>query len=149
MKRLLALVLLTVSVAASAQKKPSAPAHAKRNAAHVAFLDSIYHLDQDNRGLLMEIAQKEGVRSARFDSLARIMRVTDSICLARITGFIDQYGWLGTDEVGEQGASTFFLVIQHADSATMRRYVPRLRAAVKAGKAKASELAMMEDRILT
>ena len=154
MKPFFLLCLLAGALASTAQKpvphkgKKGAPA-SKLNPAFVATLDSIYHLDQDDRLLLMDIAQKEGVRSPRFDSLARLMRVTDSICLARITRFIDEHGWLGPDVVGERGASTFFLVIQHADSATMRRYVPKLRAAVKAGRAKASELAMMEDRILT
>lgn len=149
MKRLPLCLLFFAALTAGAQKPAAGKPSAGINAAHVSFLDSIYHLDQDNRLLLMEIAQQEGVRSPRFDSLARIMRVTDSICLLRITRFIDKYGWPGPKEVGEQGASTFFLVIQHADSATMRRYVPKLRAAVKAGKAKPGELAMMEDRILT
>jgi hypothetical protein len=42
-----------------------------------------------------------------------------------------------------------FLVIQHADLATQERYLPIMREAVKNGKALASDLALLEDRVLT
>jgi len=48
--------------------------------------------------------------------------------------------------VGSKGNTTLFLVIQHADSTIRDKYLPMMRAAVKNGKAQASQLALMEDR---
>ncbi|RYZ21123.1 MAG: hypothetical protein EOO16_14160 [Chitinophagaceae bacterium] len=147
MKRLVpifALIAVFMAGTARAQKKVPIP---KAYRALAARLDTIYHEDQDGRVVLMDIFKAEG-KSARFDSLAALLAVKDSLNLLAVRSILDRYGWLGPAEVGGQGASTLFLVIQHADPATMERYVPLFRAAVKAGKGKAAELALMEDRIL-
>jgi hypothetical protein len=66
----------------------------------------------------------------------------------KVKNIIDTYGWLGPDEIGEQGALTIFLVIQHSDSLTQVTYLPALRQAVKKGKAQPQSLALLEDRSL-
>jgi hypothetical protein len=42
-----------------------------------------------------------------------------------------------------------FLVIQHSDSQTQVTYLPAMRTAVQLGAARAEDLALLEDRILT
>jgi hypothetical protein len=113
----------------------------------VAQLDSIYIDDQTYRKQLVEIAKKSGWESQEVKDLWKIIHVKDSINLVKIKSILDQYGWLGADEIGAQGNSTLFLVIQHADIATQEKYLPMIREAVKNGKAKASELALLEDRV--
>jgi hypothetical protein len=73
--------------------------------------------------------------------------VKDSINQLKVAKIIDQYGWLGADVVGDQGNSTLFLVIQHADTKMQEKYIPLMRDAVKKGNAFAGDLALMEDRL--
>jgi|SRR5450631_1362517 len=77
----------------------------------------------------------------------KITKYNDSVDLIKVSSIIDKYGWLGPDEIGDDGCSTLFLVIQHADLNTQEKYLPIMRAAVNAGKAKASRLALLEDRV--
>jgi hypothetical protein len=48
---------------------------------------------------------------------------------------------------GEQGNETVFLIVQHADLKTQKKYLPVLRKAVVSKKALPRWQAMMEDRI--
>ena len=124
-------------------------AEANLNKPLVALLDTIYIEDQQDRGNMDTVEKQFGWQSKQMDSLWRKMRHQDSVNLIRVKNIIDNYGWLGPEEVGEQGAATIFLVIQHADSLTQVTYVPKMREAVKNGKAKPQNLALLEDRILT
>ena len=77
----------------------------------------------------------------------KIIDKKDSINQIKVRSILDKYGWLGADVVGRQGNLTLFLVIQHADQATQEKYLPMMRDAVKNGKAQASALALLEDRV--
>ncbi len=100
-------------------------------------LDSIRELYANDSSLLMD----------RLKSLWKIMRIKDSINLIKVSAIIDKYGWLGSAEIGDDGNSTLFIVIQHADIKTQEKYLPLMRNAVKNGKAKARSLALLEDRV--
>jgi hypothetical protein len=113
----------------------------------VARLDSIYQDDQAYRKQIMEIGEKYGWESKEVKDQWTIVNAKDSVNLVKIKAILDQYGWLGTDVIGTQGNTTLFLVIQHADLATQEKYLPMMREAVKNGKAKARDLAMLEDRV--
>jgi hypothetical protein len=127
-----------------ANKEKIAPA---QNLKWTNFLDSIYESDQGIRVKFMKVAQAQGWDSPEAKKFLPQMRVSDSLNHIAITEFIDEHGWLGPDVVGEQGNMVLFLVIQHADSATQEKYIPLLRKAVKENKAKAANLALMEDRL--
>lgn len=122
---------------------------AKLNKPLVALLDTVYREDQDDRKNYQTIFKQYGWKSTQMDSLWKRINYFDSINLIKVKNIIDTYGWLGQDEVGQQGASTIFLVIQHSDSLTQLKYVPKMREAVKNGKAQPQNLALLEDRILT
>lgn len=115
----------------------------------VTLLDSIYKTDQESRLKIDSIQKKYGMQSPEMASLFKEMGRHDSINRRIVTKIIDSLGWPGPDVVGEQGASTIFLVIQHSDSLTQVTYVQRMREAVKNGKARTQDLALLEDRILT
>jgi hypothetical protein len=100
--------------------------------------------------LRIDTVQKQfGEQSKQMDSLWKKIIYQDSVNLLRVKNIINTYGWLGPEEVGEQGATTLFLVIQHADSLTQVTYLPQMREAVNRGKAQPQDLALLEDRVLT
>jgi len=78
---------------------------------------------------------------------ADTMRYNDSADLNKVKLILENYGWLGPDEIGDDGCQTLFIVIQHADLKTQERYLPMMREAVKAGKVQPGRLAYLEDRI--
>ena len=122
-------------------------AEANLNKPLVARLDTIYAEDQQYRKQIDGIEKKYGWDSKEMKSLWEIINEKDAINLIKVMGILDQYGWLGPDIIGEQGNSTLFLVIQHSDQATQEKYLPMMRDAVKNGKAKGHQLALLEDRV--
>lgn len=113
----------------------------------VAILDSIYQSDQGYRRQIGEIEEKFGRESDEMQAHWKLIQETDSINLIRIKKILDERGWLGPKVIGNQGNSTLFLVIQHSDLETQLKYLPMMRKAVKLGNARASSLALLEDRV--
>jgi hypothetical protein len=124
-------------------------AQLKFNKEVAALLDTVYNEDQAGRVKIDSLQKIYGWKSEQVQSLLKPMQVLDSINLIKIKNIIDTYGWPGPDEVGKRGAQTIFLVIQHADSLTQVTYLPLMQEAVKKGKARPQDLALLEDRILT
>lgn len=120
----------------------------KLNKPITAALDTILKDDQDIRKNISVIEKQYGWQSKQMDSLLNRMRYCDSINLGKVKSIIDKYGWLGPEEVGDIGAMTIFLVIQHADSLTQVTYLPLMREAVQKEKALPQNLALLEDRVL-
>jgi len=113
----------------------------------VAILDSIYQSDQGYRRQIGEIEEKYGRDSKEMMEHWKFINETDSINLIQIKEILDERGWLGPNVVGNRGNSTIFLVIQHADLETQINYLPMMREAVQLGNARASSLALLEDRV--
>lgn len=112
-----------------------------------AKLESILASDQGIRRQWSKAEKEFGMESKQADSVSKIMHYTDSLNLIEITSILDKYGWLGKDKVGEQGNMCLFLVIQHSDLQTQKKYLPMMRDAVKNKKAKGTALALLEDRV--
>lgn len=108
---------------------------------------AIYADDQDIRKDYMKAYKLNGSGSKEVDSIGKIMLYKDSINLIKVSKILDEKGWVSKDIVGSQANQTLFLVIQHADLKTQQKYLPIMREAVKKGNAKASSLALMEDRV--
>jgi hypothetical protein len=83
-----------------------------------------------------------------MDSLWARINFLDSINLLEIKQILDVHGWLGPKQVGAQGNTTIWLVIQHADLATQEHYLPLMQSAADLGNASCENLAFLEDRIL-
>jgi hypothetical protein len=113
----------------------------------VAMLDTIYQEDQKYRQQLQGIEEKYGWESEETIALWKTIREKDSINLIKIRKILDERGWLGADVIGDQGNTTLFLVIQHADLESQEKYLPMMREAVKKGNASAGSLALLEDRV--
>ncbi len=119
---------------------------AKFNRPLKATLDSVYQLDQAPRFKLLEARQKNE-STARIDSLGKAMVAQDHKNLETCIALLDKYGWISPQQVGMEGSQALFLVIQHADLPTQKKYLPMIREAERKGEILSSNLAILEDRI--
>lgn len=111
-------------------------------------LNAIYQSDQDIRHKFEEIEKKYKQESKEFQAFGREWFKIDSVNTLKVIAILDKYGWLGADEIGSQGNTTLWLVIQHSDIKIQEKYLPMMRKALKDGKANPADLALLEDRIL-
>lgn len=109
-------------------------------------MDSLYQEDQKGRLELTKLID-EGASKESLDSVKIMISQKDSSNLAFVERIIDKYGWLVPQDIGFQGALTLFLVIQHADLKTQKKYYPLILKAEKEGNILSSNVAILEDRI--
>lgn len=110
-------------------------------------LAHIRHDDQKYRDQMESIAATYGGDSPEMELLGKKMKSTDSINYLIVSAIIDKYGWLGATSIGASANTTLFLVIQHATLEGQEKYLPVMIDAYKAGNAKGSSLALLEDRV--
>lgn len=105
------------------------------------------------RLVLIEMAEADqAVREGFADSISntafmRRMAEQDSMRLAQLRGIISRFGWPTRSLVGARGASAAFLIAQH--NGPIQQEALRLMRALPKGQVQLSELAMLEDRVLT
>lgn len=114
----------------------------------ISILGKISVDDQKYRSQIDSIEKLGRGNSDEIIELTKLMINQDIINRLKVQIIIEKYGWLGTDIIGEEGSSTLFLVIQHSPEDFQKKYFPIMQNAVKDGKASASALALLEDRIL-
>jgi hypothetical protein len=112
-------------------------------------LNQVYTDDQSGRLAIDSIEKRFGRDSPQMDSLWNAMGKKDSLNLIIVKEILGRHSWPGPDEVGERASTAVFLVIQHSDSLTQLTCLPLMRTAVQLGAARAEDLALLEDRILT
>jgi hypothetical protein len=110
------------------------PEHAKavRDLEAMAVSDQLYR----GRSPTGDLSAEEWKKQSEID-VANMKR------LAEIIG---SHGWPGLRFAGA-ASQTAFMVLQHADHDSQRKYLPLVRDAVKRHEAVGSELAMIEDRV--
>lgn len=113
----------------------------------VSILDTVHREDQTLRKQIGDIQEKYGQDSDEMKAHWNLINEKDSLNLIKVKKILDEKGWLGADVIGGRGNMTLFLVIQHADIETQLKYLPMMREAVEKGNARASGLALLEDRI--
>ncbi|MGB4775039.1 MAG: DUF6624 domain-containing protein [Daejeonella sp.] len=143
--KLTILFLVCIYTSSCGQNKPKLSS--KYNKLLAEQLDSILTEDQKYRHMIASVEEKYGIESKENKELWKTIAAKDSINIIKVKSVLDKYGWPGTDEVGENGNSCLFLVIQHSDQKTREKYLPLMREAVKQGKAQGRNLALLEDRV--
>jgi uncharacterized protein DUF6624 len=73
----------------------------------------------------------------------------DSKNRQRLDEIVQQYGWPKRSVFGEEASGVAFSVVQHAELDYQKKYLPLIKEAVAQKEARESDLAMLEDRILT
>lgn len=144
--------LLSLLFIISCKSKTESASKSDHHTVDYAFLkrtlDSVYHEDQFLRSQIDSIDKAFGWNSLELSEHWKLISEKDSSNLVLVEDILAKHGWLSLHEVGSTASSTLFYVIQHADQQTQEKHLPMLREAVKEGKAKASRLALMEDRVL-
>lgn len=94
--------------------------------------------DLNSIGAVWQLAQ-DGVRMSRVDGPNT----------ERLKEIVAEHGWPTRDEVGEDGRSAIFLLVQHADRdpTFQRAALGPMREAYEAGDASGSDLALLTDRV--
>lgn len=102
----------------------------------VKELKQMRNEDQGIRLLLIDASKRYGDRDKRTVEIRQMMKRIDSKNALRVQQIIDLYGWLGSDELGEEANETLFLCIQHADDLIIQtKYLPILKKAMEEGNA--------------
>ena len=113
-------------------------------------LEKIHYLDQYFRQNRDSVIALHGLKSPEMKDWMHRWATQDSFNYLKVNEILEKYGWLGPDEVSELASTTLWLVIQHADFnlPAQEKWLPVMRDAVRAGKAKPGNLAYLEDRVL-
>jgi hypothetical protein len=106
-------------------------------------LQRIHDQDQQVRIAIMAV----GIESDAAVPLFRQMRVLDSVNQVYVRQLLTTSGWPARSQVGEQAASTIFLVVQHSNRALIAQQLPALSRLVRQGEARKTDAALMEDRL--
>jgi hypothetical protein len=127
--------------------KRKAEGHKSANLSLALRLWRIQMLDQALYSEIEIADKKYGLKSKQSDSLWKIKsRINDENLIA-VKNIIKTKGWPKKSEAGS-AANAVFLVIQHSDYKTQKKYLPLLETACKAGEAEWQDYALMKDRIL-
>lgn len=110
-------------------------------------LERMLETDQALRQEIWGIVQQHGPSSPEAKEAWKKGAEVDGKNLARLLEMLDTYGWPGTSLVGEKACKGAFLVLQHGDLATQKKYLPLLRAATAAGEIETTALPLLEDRV--
>jgi hypothetical protein len=124
----------------------------RRNAGHDstlrAELVTLAEQDQRDRTGLEAIVTRYGRRSREADSAFAVLDSADAPRVRRLEALVAARGWPGISLVADDGAHAAWLIVQHAPAAVQRRLLPVVLVAARAGEARASDAAYLEDRVL-
>ncbi len=97
-----------------------------------------YHLD---------VLEKKSSESFYITAIWELKDKLNQVNLKRLRQIIDSVGWVTKSMVGGKGAISAFLIIQHADLVTQKKYLPIIIKAADEGEADWMTLALLIDRI--
>jgi hypothetical protein len=110
----------------------------------IAVLDTIFKADQ----YLIQENKEQTLNSTELQAWNKKFNETDSVNIKKVSDILSIYGWPGEEIIGWNGNATLWVVIQHSSLGNQEKYLPIMREAVKNGKARPAQLALLEDRIL-
>ena len=128
-------------------ERRTAIAHPEYDHALRRELLDLYDADQNPRGRLIMAGKQNPDDRETLSRLWKDIRVADSINQPRATAMRDSLGWIPSAKVGAATQGLFF-VIQHADPATIGRYIDLFEKAALAGELPRKLFAKMKDRSL-
>lgn len=154
-----ALSLADLSAAAEAALRPLTEAIANARARQAAVPDNptpreqlelVLALDQEPLKAMHSVdlsaLSEADRRAAHAEAEARLDAVSEET-VATVLSLVPAEGWFSTAIYGQEAATGAFLVIQHADTALQKRFLPALEAMADRGEAPKWQYAMMYDRI--
>ncbi len=88
-----------------------------------------------------------GDRDAALRGVAAIVDASDHADLTQLLRMLPSEGWFLKSRYGPDAAKAAFLIVQHADLDTQRRFLPKLEALARTGEVEGEYMAGMSDRI--
>ena len=113
-------------------------------------LEALLDLDQDPLMIaahadLSDLPEDEQ-RQVQGAMDAEVSRLSDEN-VQTLLALVPAEGWFSTTVYGETAATGAFLIVQHADTALQKRFLPAIEAMAGRGEASKAFYAMMYDRI--
>lgn len=102
-------------------------------------LKALHHVD------LSDLSEDDR-KAARAEADALIAALSDET-VRTVVSLVPAEGWFSNKIYGQDAATGAFLVVQHADTALQKRFLPALEAAADRGEALKWQYAMLYDRI--
>lgn len=121
-----------------------------KSPSHPALRDELIQMARDDQRFRSE-AQKllvSGTGSADARAAFERQAQLDQKNQARLAEIVKTHGWPGASLAGLGGADAAFLIVQHADLAYQKTYLPMLDAAVARRDALPHWAATLKDRVL-
>ena len=150
MKYLLPLIV-AISVIVRAQGHTVPETHQPSDSTKVTTirteLEAMLVTDQSHRLELIELGKKHGQDSAEIQEAWSKQHSIDVQNLRRLEEIIAGYGWPRISQFGKKASIAAFLILQHSDISYQKKYLPLVKAAAAKGEMRASNLALLEDRI--
>lgn len=112
-------------------------------------LEAMGVADQAVRAKAAPLLAAGKLQSAEMKTVAQEMSAVDGHNLVELRKIIERYGWPDSHIVGVDASNAAFLILQHSPQEAQKALLPVFREAALAAKARGSDLAMLEDRILT
>lgn len=119
-----------------------------------AEIGRLAHSDQNDRYLIMEVADFEGTSlwpdlKARAEGSEADLSARDEARLQHLKSLLPPEGWIINSEYGGQAAQGAWLLVQHADQHPefQQRVLDRIQPLVDAGEVNASDVALLTDRV--
>jgi hypothetical protein len=103
--------------------------------------------DQRHRNEASALEDRLGHESPEVQALWEKQVALDRQNLSELLAILESSGWPRRSEVGSDAAMAAFLVVQHGDLETQKRFLPALRLRVDEGEAQASHWALLLDRV--
>jgi len=105
---------------------------------------------QDMMYLMDRLAGSDSEKVAKkWKQAVEQQNALDSRNRQRLDEIVKEHGWPKRSVFGEEASGVAFLVVQHAELDYQKKYLPLIKEAVTQKEARRSDLAMLEDRILT
>jgi hypothetical protein len=105
---------------------------------------------QDMMDLMNRLASSDSEKVAKkWKQAVEQQNALDSRNRQRLDEIVKQHGWPKRSVFGEEASGVAFLIVQHADLDYQKKYLPLIKEAVALKEARQSDLAMLEDRVLT
>jgi len=115
----------------------------------IAFLDTIWHEEQEPIRTRDSMIKKYGVHSEQANKYQKIYKQNHLVNEKKVRMLLDTYGWPDREISGDSGNWTICNIIQHSDNEIRLKYLSMMKQAVKDKKLEPNFLVRAEDRIAT
>jgi Family of unknown function (DUF6624) len=110
--------------------------------------------DQKHRQEMMDLMDRLAVSESekvakKWKQAVERQNELDGKNRQRLDEIVKDYGWPKKSVFGDQASGVAFLIVQHAELDYQKKYLPLIKEAAAQKEARRSDLAMLEDRILT